>query len=246
MIERLFLATLFFVAALRCFSDNIPLAIIIDDLGNNAATGQKVVALPGAITLAILPHRPGGAKLARQAHAAGKEVMLHMPMQDIRESALGIGALTVDLNKTEFTSRLRYAIDSMPNVRGINNHKGSLLTQENLQMAWVMSVLKRRQLYFVDSRTSKRTVAAAMALTSNVPHVARQVFLDNEANDRAVTKAFIGFLKQAKKQGYGVAIGHPYAATVRVLQQQLLTLAERGYQLVPVSEIVQRRQLVQR
>ncbi len=245
MIERFFIALLFFVVH-SAAQAAIPLAIIIDDLGNDANAGQRIVDLPAKITLAILPHRPVGPKLAKLAHASGKEVMLHMPMQDIRESALGLGGLTLSLDKTEFKSRLRYAIDSLPHVRGINNHKGSLLTQENQQMAWVMKVLKRRQLYFVDSRTSKRTVAAEMAQRNAVPHIARQVFLDNEVSDAAITQRFAQLLKRAQREGYGVAIGHPYAATIRVLKRELAQLEQRGFKVVPVSELLGEGVLAQR
>jgi hypothetical protein len=57
------------------------LAIIIDDCGQWLDTERAFVALPFPLTLSVLPHVRFGSAIARDASAAGKGVMLHLPMQ---------------------------------------------------------------------------------------------------------------------------------------------------------------------
>ena len=83
------------------------MVIIIDDLGYNLANGLGIVNLPGPITLAVMPHTPHGALLARQGAAADKQIMLHVPMQNHAGLRLGPGGLTLDMDEKEFKQVLR-------------------------------------------------------------------------------------------------------------------------------------------
>ena len=177
------------------------LILIIDDLGHGRRTGLSMVALPGKINLAILPHTPHAKELAQAGFAAGKEIMLHVPMSNSGGTLLGPGGLTPSLSREEFDRTRTESIDAIPHVRGINNHMGSELTTLPLQMGWVMQALIRRGLYFVDSRTNARTVAAKTAGNYNVPHLSRSIFLDNETSEVAITSQFNHLVKRAEQEG---------------------------------------------
>lgn len=56
------------------------MSIIIDDLGQSSERDSRTLALPGPVTMAIMPDTPHATTFARQAHKAGKTVILHMPM----------------------------------------------------------------------------------------------------------------------------------------------------------------------
>ncbi len=213
--------------------------IIIDDLGNDMTLGQRALALPGKLNFAFLPHLGASKRLAEAAHQRGHDILLHAPMSSVKALPLGPGALTEQMDQQQFTLALRQALDSIPHVRGVNNHMGSLLTQQPQPMAWLMTELKRRQLYFIDSRTTTLTVAAQQAEAHRVPHLQRKVFLDNERDIAAIERQFEKLLTQARRNGYAVAIGHPYPQTLAVLQRQLPTLARRGFQSLRVSEALQ-------
>jgi uncharacterized protein len=215
------------------------ITIILDDIGNSEELGMRAIALPGAITYAVLPHTPFGDTLARAAHLAGKEVMLHAPMSNLAQHPLGEGGLTPHLSEEEFTASLRRSIDAVPHIRGVNNHMGSELTGAHLQMQWVMRELKARELYFVDSLTTPKSVAASTATEFAVPNLRRQVFLDNKATFENIDFEFRRLLEIAKKNGSAVGIGHPYPETLAYLEQVLGTLEEMGIRLVAVSEMLQ-------
>jgi len=212
------------------------LVIIIDDLGHSLIRGKDAIDLPGNITYAVIPYTNFGKELAERAHNSGKEVMLHAPMSTVAGDPLGSGGLTAKLSRTEFNERLNSALDEVPHAQGINNHMGSDLTQRRLQMSWLMQELRWQELYFVDSRTSGRTIAAKVATEFNVPNLSREVFLDNEIETEAIARRFHEAVARAKRRGRAVVIGHPHRETIRYLRNALPTLKEQGVQLVTVSQ----------
>ena len=115
---------------------------------------------------------------------------------------------------------------------------GSLLTQMEEPMAWVMQELKRRKLYFIDSRTSALTIAEDQAKRLQIPHLRRDIFLDNVRSEAAIATQFEKLLSKADQKGLAIGIGHPYPETIDFLRQALPALNIRGYQLMTVSSVL--------
>ncbi len=215
----------------------IYLSLIIDDLGQNPARDSRTLALPGPVTLAIMPDTPHATEFARQAHAAGKTVMLHMPM----DPATGPYAWHPGLPLPELESRLNAALLKVPYAAGINNHMGSRMTSEPVAMAWLMEELQRRHMFFVDSRTSAKTVAAAAAQRIGLASVSRDVFLDDERTAEAITRQLQIAIKLAHKQGSVVIIGHPYPVTLDVLERELPKLKAQGVEWIELRHMISER-----
>ncbi|MCB1761380.1 MAG: divergent polysaccharide deacetylase family protein [Gammaproteobacteria bacterium] len=241
-IVNLLLALLSLTAHASGDTPSPAIAIIIDDMGNHLAEGRAALALPGGVTYAFLPHSSHGVTLAEAAHRAGKEVMLHLPMDAYHGNALGPGALTLHMTEARFKQTLHDDLASIPHVAGVNNHMGSLLTRHPGAMDWVMQSLQRYPaLFFIDSRTTHKTVAQEVAQEHGVATTRRDVFLDNEPNPRAITKQFRLLLRKAREQGFAVGIGHPYPQTIAVLQRHLSQLADQGVRLIKASHLIEQQ-----
>jgi hypothetical protein len=217
------------------------IAIIIDDLGNQRAKGERVIALPGPVACAVIPHTAYSTYLAEEAYAAGKEVLLHLPMQPIEmERIAGPDQIRLDTDRSNLRRILNTDLDDVPHTVGINNHMGSLITRHPGHMEWLMDELKTRgDLFFIDSYTTASSVAYEMAIEKSVPTARRTVFLDTDITAENVAKEFERLKHTARKQGFAIAIGHPYLVTLDYLEKALPLLAEQGFQLVPVSRIVE-------
>ena len=213
------------------------LSLIIDDLGQNLPRDRRVLALPGPVTTAIMPDTPHAAEFAREAHRAGKIVILHMPM----DPATGPFAWHPELPMEELEKRLNAAFKAVPYASGINNHMGSRMTVEPKAMAWLMADLQRRHKFFVDSRTSARTVAAAQAQKIGLASVSRDVFLDDEQTERAITVQLQTAISLARKQGSAVMIGHPYPQTLAVLERELPRLKAQGIEWIDIKSMISLR-----
>lgn len=215
------------------------LALIIDDLGDNFARGKAALELPGPVTYSILPQTPYARRLATMAHEGGKEVMLHQPMASQLGNNLGPGGLTLHMTHEEFRKTLQTNIDAVPYVKGINNHMGSLLTRHPGHMAWLMEELRHHGgLYFVDSRTTSKSVALQIASEYGLPSLSRSVFIDHSAEPLEIAKQLVRLTQLAQRFGDVVAIGHTYPETVAVLKHWLEHLDILGLELVPVSALM--------
>ncbi|MDH5736830.1 MAG: divergent polysaccharide deacetylase family protein, partial [Gammaproteobacteria bacterium] len=188
--------------------NHIAVAIILDDIGHNYTRGRQALALKGAFTYAILPQTQHARQLAEEAHALNKEIMVHVPMESIGGVPYGTGGDGLDrtMTRREFDKVLSALIDSIPHASGVNNHQGSMLTQQTTAMHWLMDEVSKRRLYFVDSRTSGGTVARNIASVRQIFSGTRDVFLDVEQTPEFVHGAFHKLIRIARRNGTAIAI----------------------------------------
>ena len=218
------------------------IALIIDDLGNQRVPGRHAVFLPGPVACAFLPDGPFTRELAQQAYTRNKEVMLHLPMQatGTLQNEQAAGVLTLDMTHRQYLSTLERDLAAVPHVSGLNNHMGSLLTRHPGNMTWLMQALQDRgSLFFIDSRTTSATVARRMAYEHGIPSSERNVFLDNDPDVPAIRRQFRRLVAIAQRDGTALAIGHPYPATLEVLNEELRRLGQSGVRLVPVAQLIE-------
>ncbi len=219
------------------------IAIIIDDLGNTLVEDRRAVDLPGPVACAILPHTPFSVRIADLAHARGKEVLLHLPMQAIDDAPLGPGGITLHMTRRQIQDTVRGDVASIPYLVGVNNHEGSLISMHPGDLAWIMQTLHHiGHLFFIDSYTTTDSIAYQIALENHVPAARRDVFLDDVNTPQAVGFQFNRLLDIARDKGFAIAIGHPRPATLSVLEAELPGLAARHVELVPLAAIVKLQQ----
>lgn len=216
-----------------------PVAIVIDDVGIDRLRSERAIALPAPLTLALLPYARDVRTMARKARAAGHETLVHMPMEP-KGMAVDPGpvTLTARLSPADFQKILAHNLDAMEGYVGINNHMGSRMTEDRAAMTRVMDVLSARGLMFLDSRTTAQSVGAQVAAEQGVPHLSRDVFLDNDPSPQALSAALRQVEEVAQRKGSAVAIGHPKDATLAALAEWLPTLAHKGLVAVPVSALL--------
>ena len=216
-------------------------AIVIDDLGLNRPNTAAFNELPAPLTLAFLPYAGRIEAQAEAAHAAGHELMVHLPMEPFGSDWPGPDALTTKIDRKEFTSRLEKNLNRFKGFVGVNNHMGSRLTADRSRMNVVMRELRDRDVLFLDSKTSARSVASDVAGQSGVPNTSRDVFLDHVIDLGAIRRQLARVERVARQSGSAVAIGHPHGVTIQALREWLPTLEARGFVLAPISAVVARR-----
>lgn len=221
------------------------IALIIDDLGYELTAGRRVVGLPGPVACAVLPATPRGRLLAELAAAAGKEVLLHLPLQaEDRDVDVDPGALLLDMSRDQFATAFENNLASIPHVSGVNNHRGSLLTRHPGHMRWLMEELQvRDDLFFVDSFTTHRSVAMQLAAEAGVRAAKRDVFLDAVRSPQAVAAEFERLKRLARRHGAALGIGHPYRETLDFLETALPQLEAEGFELVSLADYLVHREV---
>ena len=223
-----------------CLAAGTPpaVAILIDDIGYQPGADLAALGLPGAYSYAVLPHGPHGARFVAAARALRRDSLLHLPMEaERRNELLGPDALMHDMSDAALGQAFSAALASVPAVVGINNHMGSRLTGESRPMEVLARQLAAQPgLFFVDSRTTARTVAASTMRKRGVPTLERDVFLDNQRRPTAIRRQLATLVARAKRHGYALGIGHPYRETLAVLHAWRPAADE--LRLVPVSSLL--------
>ncbi len=215
-------------------------SIIIDDIGQGTAPVKKLLELDIPLTFAVLPGRPHSMDTARMIGSAGHEVMLHLPMEpeNRRRNNPGKTALMLSQSEYEIRSAVREMINATPNVAGMNNHMGSLFTKDGKKMRIVLDEAKKAGLFFVDSYTTPESVALKTARAMGVKSAGRKIFLDNDRDRKKIKAAISRVIKIAKRDGYAVAIGHPYPETISALAEMKAEMKASGVELVFASDVV--------
>jgi polysaccharide deacetylase 2 family uncharacterized protein YibQ len=216
-------------------------AIIIDDLGENLEAARQLLALPYSLTFSVLPHLRDSAETALEARRAGREVMLHLPMEPEASSHAPSrkGEICVGMTSFEIEHILESGLASVPQAVGVNNHMGSRATADPRLMAAVMRALAEHHLYFVDSRTTAVSVAFEAARQQGLPAFYRSVFLDDTRSVPYTLGQLRQFRRILQAQGAALAIGHPYSTTIAALAKFLPQLESDNVELAPASRLLQ-------
>lgn len=214
-------------------------AIIIDDMGYDRRIADRFCALDAPLTFSVLPICPFRDAVVQKARSRGFVLMLHLPMEpdEYPEVDPGPGALLTSMNPDLLLKTLESDLDAVPYAAGVNNHMGSRLSAQSNQMNQIFTVLKRRRLFYVDSRTTWHTKARQAARLLQVPFAQRDVFLDHDPAPRAIRGQIRELIATAVRHGEAVGIGHPHEETLDALREMLPELKAR-VRLVPITELV--------
>ena len=215
------------------------LAIILDDFGTDRSVADSVFALPYPLTLSFLPYHANSREIAEEAHRRGYEVMLHLPMQSLGNEMPEAQQLHSGMSSSQISEVVSGMLQNVPYAVGVNNHQGSLATTDGPLMADLMAILRERNLFFIDSRTTPATVAYDAAQNARVPCAYRNVpFLDDVEEFSAIHKQLQLALRDAQEKGQAIAIGHPHPETLRALSEFLPQAEAQGVHLVHASDLV--------
>lgn len=215
-------------------------AIIIDDIGDNLAKVEQLLALNEQLTFSILPHQKASTEIAEFLHQRQRTFLLHLPMEpDNPANRPGKGAILSKMTAEQIQRQIQSALASVPFVVGVNNHMGSLVTTQTDIMQAVFTELQRRQLFFVDSRTTDKTIAFKLAQQIGLKSGERKIFLDANPGVEFARNQLLRLAELAEQGQPAIAIGHPKEATLRALEEMLPEFQRRNINIVSVAELLQ-------
>lgn len=214
-------------------------AIVIDDFGYTTANLETLFSAKQPVTFSILPNLPYSAKVSDSARTRGYEVILHLPLEahrkDVKEEP---DTIKTGMSRNEVIAKLSKQISGVPGIVGVSNHMGSKATEDRALMTDIMAYIKKKNLYFFDSKTSDRSVAEDVARSLKVPTASRDIFLDNDSETSAIESQMLELRRFAFKRGRAIAICHDRKTTIKVLAKMMPELAREGIEFVPLSKMV--------
>ncbi|AOT68497.1 divergent polysaccharide deacetylase family protein [Geosporobacter ferrireducens] len=219
-------------------------AFLIDDFGNNGEGTAEMMTIDRPMTFAIMPFMKYSKRDAENAHKKGYEVIVHLPMETRKNSVRGLSAGAIKTSQTddEIKSFVINAFKDVPYAVGANNHMGVLASSDRRVVNAVVSVLKKKDKYIVDSKTTPKSVISEVARAHEVPVIEMSVFLDNEKAPETIKRQINLLAYSALKRGYAIGIGHvgPLGGsnTAKMIKEMIPELEKRGIKIVFVSELM--------
>lgn len=215
------------------------IAIIIDDMGYHQEIGEKLIDLPLNLTFSFLPHAPFTQEEKELALRKGDDVLVHLPMEPYdKKFNLGPDALYLATPLSDIPGIIEKNLAAVQGAVGVNNHMGSLYTENRKDIDEVMKVIHDHNMFFVDSYTSSKSVILEEARKQGVRTARRHVFIDNILSQAQICHRLQELVNMARKQGWAIGIGHPNQETLLALTKCLDNLFTH-VQLVPVHELVE-------
>lgn len=219
------------------------LSIIIDDAGYSLSELQAFLDLPVPLTISVLPNLPHSTEAARRVRAAGKDLILHCPMEPTGGENPGPGALYTGESTARTFQLLDAAFASVPGAMGMNNHMGSKATADPALMTDVISYLKSHGLLFIDSRTTADTVGERIAQEQGVRGTQRDVFIDDITTDAEISAAFEKGVAEARDHGTAVLIGHVQnRGVIDILRADGPAIAAQDARFARLTDVIEERE----
>lgn len=213
------------------------IALVIDDAGYDLSTVTKLLKMNKPLTLAVLPHLPYSKQCATQAKHTGAQVILHLPMEPGEKSVNpGPGVILTSMRQEEVIKTLKTDLEAVPYIVGVNNHMGSRATADEKTMRTVLSVVKQKGYFFLDSLTGPDSLGEKIARELGVKTGKRQVFLDGQKNEAYINGQLFKLADIAAREGTAIGIGHVHPVTVRTLLATVPLLEKQGITFVYLSE----------
>lgn len=216
------------------------LAVIVDDCGYDMSSVRTLLNTGLPLNFAVLPYKPYSSDVLEMIKSDGRVAMLHLPMEPVDRSAMSEGSSTIctDMSKDKILELTRKAINSLPGVSGVNNHQGSKATADSATMTTVLQELRNQDLFFVDSRTSSKSVARDKAVAMGVPTARNDIFLDNSSDVQAIRKQIYKAMDIAEKNGSAIAICHARPNTAKAWSMYVEEIKNTGIELVPITDLL--------
>jgi hypothetical protein len=203
-------------------------ALIFDDMGASLQEIKEVYALKIPLTISVIPGLKFSKNVAYIGYRCGYSVLIHLPMEPERKVHTFLKGpdkfIGRHLTNRQIDRLLRHYLNYIRIAIGVNNHMGSKATQDWGLMERVLTAVKKKNLVFIDSRTSRQSVACRVAKKVRVICESSQGFLDSTDDAQSIKERLYQLLEQAKQNGKIIIIAHPKANTIKVLKEELVHL----------------------
>jgi uncharacterized protein len=214
------------------------IAIVIDDAGNSRANFGIIEGLKKyPVTFSIIPGLNFSEEAARELSSLGFQVILHLPMEPKEKTNMEPNTIMTTMDESQITSIVEHDLAATPQVKGVNNHMGSRVTEDAKSLSIVLDLIKKKHLFFLDSFVTVNSLAKQMAGEKKIRFVKRDVFLDNYPDQAYIRQQIEQLKKKARINGQAVGIGHDRKNTLEVLKEEMPGMENEGYKFVFVSDL---------
>jgi polysaccharide deacetylase 2 family uncharacterized protein YibQ len=216
----------------------IRIAIVIGGIGiDKEGTTASLDALPGEVTLALVPYGNDIGRGLAAARAGGHEVLLQVPLEPFDYPAVDPGphTLTTKAGAAGNLDNLRWLMSRLTTYVGVVNYMGGRFTSDPEAMAPMLAEIGRRGLLYLDDGSSRANAGADTE--SKAPFLRADIVLDADTAPEAIRARLKQLAAIARERGYAIATGSAFPSTVAEVAAFAGDAANKGIVIVPISAL---------
>jgi uncharacterized protein len=225
----------------KYFSRTAKMAILVQDFGFEAnQTTIEYLSFTEPLTVSLVPAKRLSAWTARIANEYRKEIVLLLPMEPMPRALQRQTEKVILLHSSEqnIRSTLTWATQSIPYYAGFSSYYGSEVLQDSRIMSIVLSDIRKRQSYFIDTRITRKSVVRAVAEKTGVPWCGIDGQIGENTDPSRLRDTLRHFGMIAQKTGSVLVGAAPTLQFIRALREELPVLKQNGIRMVYVSEVL--------
>ncbi len=212
-------------------------ALVLDDWGYNLKNLKILNRIKRPLTISVLPNLPYSRKISKLSRRGDYEVILHLPLESYEHKNMEKDTIYCNMKDSKIIEVFNSALLSVPAAKGVSNHMGSKATEEKKTMSVIFKQMKKRNLFFLDSLVTKKSICEGLAKEIGIKFASRDIFLDN-INEKSYIKGQLEKLARlAQINGRAIGIGHDRRMTLEVLEEEMKNLERQGIEFVYLSQV---------
>ena len=145
--------------------------------------------------------------------------------------------ITLAMDAEQIRKIIDEDLDSVIFAKGVSNHMGSAVTENEKVTSMVLAEVGKHKLYFFDSFVTFKSVCQKVAKKIKLRFARRDIFIDNQNAPGYIKGQLIKLKNLSAKKGIAIGIGHDRTATLMVLKEMLPQLEKQGYKFVFISDV---------
>jgi hypothetical protein len=216
-------------------------AIVVGGVGLSGDGAPSLAALPGAVTLGVVPYGRDMARIVADARAAGHEILLQVPLEPYGYPDVNPGpkTLTIDAQVGQNLDRLHWLMSRATTYVGVVSYMGGRFSANADKLAPVLSEVGKRGLLYLDDGTSARSAAGEVA--GSTPFLQADVVLDADTDPAAIDARLDDLVAAARAHGSAIATASAFPATIDRIAAFAKTAATHGIVIVPITALLPAR-----
>ncbi|MCB4790583.1 MAG: divergent polysaccharide deacetylase family protein [Elusimicrobia bacterium] len=214
-------------------------AIVIDDVGYKEDLSE-FLSLGIPVNFAVLPKERYSARIAAKLNSLKMPFIMHLPMEPEKYPAENPGkfALLLKMNGKEIEKIFNEDLNSLKGAAGVSNHMGSAFTADKEKMGILLNLVKKENLFFLDSYTSQNSKAKKTANEIGLKNLRNDIFIDVKDEPDSINKQLAAVMKTAQKYGQCIAIGHFHRKyVIPALKENLEKFKENNIEFVYLKDL---------
>lgn len=213
------------------------ISVLVYGLGRNTEVLEKALALPGEVSLGLVPYTDSLQQVIDKARLAGHEVVLSVSMEPAQFPTQDPGphTLLTGIPESELISRLRWALAQGAGYVGVVNLMGDKFLTSDRDLAPILRELEARGLMFIEASPPPRSVLWDQAKVIPIPLPLPGFDLNGKLSSNGQQTLLAQAELQAQKGGNATVIAHGNPVTLEVLSTWIQGLSARGIRVSPIS-----------